>query len=483
MCIISTIYGMYLDQLKSDPEAKIEATVQGWVRTARRQKRVCFVSLTDGTTFQDLQLVAKTLPDECVTGASIEAKGVLKYTPKRAQPIELQVEEIKVIGECHDPSTYPMAKKEHTPEHLRSYLHLRPRVKKHFAVMRLRNALAKATHDFFQERGFMWVHTPLITFSDCEGAGEAFHVMDSGELRDRTAPPGGWMKVVKGDKKSPSKFVYEEKNGKFFRRDAFLTVSGQLEVESYACAFSKVYTFGPTFRAEHSQTSRHLAEFWMIEPECPFITFSELQEFAEAYIKYCIKYCLEHHFEEIQYLDDQGLSLLYERLQEIVRVPFKRMSYTEAIEMLSAEFPEVKWGIDLSSDHEKWLVAKALAPVIVTDYPASLKPFYMKVASQGEARTASAEDGKTVECMDVLVPGIGELIGGSMREEKYDVLIERMREKGMDLETYEWYMDLRKYGTVKHGGFGLGFERLVMLVTDVSNIKDVIPFPRSYRGV
>lgn len=448
--------------------------VTGWIRSARSQKGVSFLSINDGSCHECLQVVADTLPDDCATGASVKVTGLLVVSPAKGQHWELKATKIEVIGIIHDAAHYPLAKKRLPLEHVRTFPHLRPRTNTFGAIARIRNTCIRATHDFYQEKGFLNIHTPLITSSDCEGAGEAFHVMDAGELRDHKIPPAGWMKAVPtGDKKRSSRFECEEPNGKFFRKDAYLTVSGQLQVETYACAMGDVYTFGPTFRAEKSSTSRHLAEFWMIEPEMVHINMVELTGMAEAYVKHCVQAVLASHQKDLEFLQKYYDPELIARLDTIANKPFfYQILYTHAIDLLKLSPFGGEWGEDLSSDQEKWLLEKMGngGPVIVTHYPKSIKPFYMK----------ANQDGKTVDCFDLLVPGIGELIGGSMREDDYDILKTAITKAGLDPALYDWYLDLRKYGSVPHGGFGLGFERLVMLVTGMKNIRDVIPFPVAY---
>jgi len=436
--------------LKSKPNT--HATVHGWVRTVRDQKSFAFIEVNDGSTLGNLQVIAdahikgyaEALKD-LTTGASIIASGELVESPGKNQAVELRASEIRVIGTC-DPVKYPLQKKRHTFEFLRTIAHLRPRTNTQGAVLRIRSALAFATHKFFQERGFLYVHTPIITGSDCEGGGEMF-------------------RITTLDKPDPEK--------DFFGKSAYLTVSGQLEGEILASALSDVYTFGPTFRAENSNTSRHLAEFWMIEPEMAFADLKANMECAESYLKYCVHYALENCKEDLEFFDKFIENGLLVRLQNVVSSPFAHIPYTEAIEILKKapktfEFP-VDWGTDLQSEHERYLAEEyCKKPVILTDYPADIKSFYMRGNS----------DGKTVAAMDILVPKIGEIIGGSQREERLDVLEQKIAEFGLKREDYWWYLELREYGTVPHAGFGLGFERLVLFVTGMENIRDVIPFPR-----
>ncbi len=445
-------------EVKSNPSlVNNSLTVKGWVRTVRRQKKFSFIEVNDGSSLSGLQIIADSeLPDyeatleSVTTGAAIAVSGTLKDSPAKGQSVELHAENITVIGLC-DATDYPLQKKRHSFEFLRSIAHLRPRTNTLGAITRVRNALAYATHRFFQDKGFCHIHTPIITASDCEGAGEMFRVTT---LEDKM-----------GD------FTTD-----FFEKPAYLTVSGQLNAEIYALALSDVYTFGPTFRAENSNTSRHLAEFWMIEPEMAFADLEDDMDCAEEYIKYLLRYVLEHCPEDMEFFSKFISKGLKEQLEHVVKTPFKRITYTEAVDILMAsdkkfEF-EVRWGKDLQSEHERFLVEEHFnAPVIVTDYPKSIKAFYMRLN----------DDNKTVAAMDVLVPGIGELIGGSQREERQNVLEERLALQDLPKENYWWYLELRKYGGTPHAGFGLGFERLVQFVTGMDNIRDVIPFPR-YPG-
>jgi asparaginyl-tRNA synthetase len=439
--------------------------VKGWIRTVRKQKSFAFLEINDGSTLSNFQVVIdESLPDyekildSLSTGASVAVVGELVESPGQNQSFELKGKEVRVIGEC-PADTYPMQKKRHTLEYLRSIAHLRPRTNTIGAVTRVRNELAWATHRFFQERGFIYLHTPIITASDCEGAGEMFRVT----TLDLNALPRDSEGKVE-DKKD------------FFGRPAFLTVSGQLNGEIYATALSDIYTFGPTFRAENSNTSRHLAEFWMIEPEIAFAELKDVMDLAEAYLKYVFKSALDNCKEDMTFFDKFVSPGVIERLEAIVTTPFERVKYTDAIEILKKadkkfDYP-VSWGLDLQSEHERYLAEDYFKkPVILTDYPKGIKAFYMRCN----------EDGKTVAAMDVLVPKVGELIGGSQREERLDVLEARLEEMKLNKEDYWWYLELRKYGTVPHAGFGAGFERLVQFVTGVENIRDVIPFPR-YPG-
>jgi len=442
-----------------------ELTVKGWVRSARQSKNFSFIELNDGSTLKGLQIIVdssfenyETLIPQITTGASLAVKGELVATPGREQPFELRANDIKVLGLC-DATDYPLQKKHHSFEFLRTIAHLRPRTNTFGAVTRVRNALSFATHLFFQERGFLYIMTPLITAADCEGGGDLF-----------TATTLDLNKIPK-TKDGKVDFTQD-----FFGKQAYLTVSGQLNVESYACSMSDVYTFGPTFRADPSETTRHLAEFWMIEPEMAFADIHDDMDCAQEYVKYCLKYALEQCPEDLEFFDKMISKGLVDRLKHIVDSSFERMTYTRAVEILKEapkkfEFP-VEWGSDLKSEHERYLVEEyAKKPVILYDYPEKIKAFYMR----------RNDDGKTVAAMDVLVPGIGELIGGSQREERYELLQEKMKLCDIGEKDYWWYLELRKYGSVPHAGFGLGFERLVLLATGMENIRDVIPYPR-HRG-
>lgn len=437
-------------------------TVKGWIKTVRNQKNCVFIELNDGSTFLNLQLIIdpnlsgydKLLP-RLVTGASVSATGPLVESPGENQPVEMQVKEIKVIGSA-DVESYPLQKKRHSFEFLRTIAHLRPRTNTFGAVARVRNALAFATHKFFQEKGFLYVHTPVITGSDCEGGGQMFQVTTMN---------------IDNVPKTPENNIDYTKD--FFAKPTYLTVSGQLNGETYACALSDIYTFGPTFRAEPSNTSRHLAEFWMIEPEMAFADINDDMDLAEAYIKYIVQYVLDNCKDDMNFFNQFIEPEVIDRLQKVVDTPFERTSYTYAVRILeksgkSFQFP-VQWGLDLQSEHERYLTEEFFQkPVILTDYPRKIKAFYMR----------DNEDGKTVACMDVLVPKIGEIIGGSQREERLDVLEQKINDFGLKKESYSWYLDLRRYGSVPHAGFGAGFERLIQFVTGLDNIRDVIPFPR-----
>jgi len=457
-------------------------TVCGWVRTKREGGKgtLVFLNVNDGSCAGSLQIVCvDSAPGferlkAASTGASVVCTGEVVISEGKGQALELLVKQqdhnCAVLGGS-DPKDYPLAKKKHGMEFLRENAHLRPRTGLISCVARVRSALATATHDFFRSRGFLYVHTPLITASDCEGAGELFQVTTLLGESDALELP-----KVKG-KDGKMKIDYEKD---FFHKRAFLTVSGQLSVENYACALSNVYTFGPTFRAEKSHTTRHLSEFWMIEPELCFANLTDNMDCAEDYVKFCLDYVLTHNREDLVFLEgtDESRKGLPDRLEAIKAAPFGRMTYTEVVETLikesqKANFSEaVAWGMDLGSEHERYLVEKVtMKPTFVYNYPKEIKAFYMRLN----------DDRKTVGAMDMLVPGIGELIGGSAREERLDVLDLRIEEMGLDKEDYWWFRDLRKYGSVPHAGFGLGFERLIMLVTGIENIRDVIPYPR-YPG-
>jgi asparaginyl-tRNA synthetase len=439
----------------------VEIQVQGWVRTRRDSKDFSFIELNDGSSLRSLQIIARSSlsnyadVQRLTTGAAIIVHGELVASQGKGQSWELVADKIDIVGRSDD--AYPLQKKGHTPEFLREIAHLRPRSNLFGSVFRVRSRLAFAIHQFFQERGFVYVHTPIITGSDCEGAGELFRVT----AIDCKNPP----------RTSNGEIDYAKD---FFARSTYLTVSGQLEAEAFALALSKVYTFGPTFRAENSNTSRHASEFWMIEPEMAFCDLNGNMDLAEEIVKYLIvdvrKNCPEEFGLFSKFVDKE----LIQRLDFVVEREFQRLPYTEAIELLKKsgekfEFP-VDYGLNLQSEHERWLTEKYFkCPVTVFNYPKEIKPFYMRLN----------DDGKTVTAMDLLVPGIGEIVGGSQREERLDVLEENMRRHKMDPADYRWYLDLRRYGTVPHSGFGLGFERMLMFITGVSNIRDVIPFART----
>jgi len=440
-------------------------TIRGWVRTRRDSKAgISFVNVSDGSGFHPVQVVAATtLPNyttevqHLTAGCAIEATGTIVPSPAKGQPFEMQAQSIRVIGWVEDPDSYPIQPKPHSLEFLRDVAHLRPRTNVIGAVTRVRHTIAHAIHGFFHDHGFAWINTPIITASDAEGAGELFQVSTL-DFANLPRMPDGRVDFAQD----------------FFGREAYLTVSGQLNVETYCMALSKVYTFGPTFRAENSNTSRHLAEFWMIEPEIAFANLTDNADLAEALLKHVFRIVLEERPDDMAFFEDRIEKGVIAKLKGIVDSEFVRMDYTDAIGILERatqqfEFP-VKWGIDLQSEHERYLTEKhAAKPVIVMNYPKAIKAFYMRVN----------DDDKTVAAMDVLAPGIGEIIGGSQREERLDVLDARMIAAGMDREHYAWYRDLRRYGTVPHAGFGLGFERTVAYVTGLGNVRDVIPFPRT----
>ncbi|RCJ14861.1 asparagine--tRNA ligase [Nostoc sp. ATCC 43529] len=437
--------------------------VQGWVRTKRESKGFAFIEVNDGSSLANLQVVInQDLPDyeatlkKLNTGAAVEVAGVLVASLGKGQRIELKAESVKVYGEA-DPDTYPLQKKRHSFEFLRTIGHLRSRTNSFGAVFRVRNACSTAIHQFFQERGFLWVHTPIITASDCEGAGELFSVT-SLDLKN----------IPRTDNQAVD---YSQD---FFAKPTYLTVSGQLEAEIMAMAFSNVYTFGPTFRAENSNTSRHLAEFWMVEPEMAFCDLEGDMDLAEAFLKHIFNYVLETCPEDMEFFNQRIDNSVLATADNIINNQFERLTYTAAIALLEKadvkfEYP-VSWGLDLQSEHERYLAEQLFKkPVIVTDYPAKIKAFYMRLN----------DDEKTVRAMDILAPKIGEIIGGSQREERLEVLERRVIAQGMKPEDLWWYLDLRRYGTVPHAGFGLGFERLVQFITGMANIRDVIPFPRT----
>ena len=445
-------------------EVGTEVNVRGWVRTRRSSKQVAFVALNDGSTINNVQVVidAEKFDEELVkqftTGACLSVNGLLVESIGGGQSVEIQATEIELLGACD--STYPLQKKGQTMEFMRTVAHLRPRTNTFGAVFRIRHNMAYAIHKFFHDKGFYYFHTPLITASDCEGAGQMFQVTTM-NLYDLKKDENGSIKY----------------DSDFFGKQASLTVSGQLEGELAATALGAIYTFGPTFRAENSNTPRHLAEFWMIEPEVAFNDIIDNMELAEEFIKYCVQWALDHCMEDITFLNNMFDKELIERLRSIVNTEFVRLSYTDGIKILEDavaaghkfEFP-VYWGVDLASEHERYLVETHFKrPVILTDYPKDIKAFYMK----------QNEDGKTVRAMDVLFPKIGEIIGGSEREADYNKLLARIEEMNIPMKDMWWYLDTRRYGSCPHSGFGLGFERLLLFVTGMSNIRDVIPFPRT----
>lgn len=461
------------DILTSEPKGQA-IDVYGWVRTKRETKNLVFIEINDGSCFASIQATfdrdtgldnnTEALLKKAGTGVSVKVSGNLVPSPAAGQRVELQANNIHIFGDA-DQEKYPLQKKRHSMEFLRDIAHLRARTNTFGAVARMRSQMAYAIHTFFQERGFQYVHTPIITGSDCEGAGEMFHVT--------TFDIEETVKKALKEKKDPDSFKIDYSQD-FFGKQANLTVSGQLEGETYATALSRIYTFGPTFRAENSNTSRHLAEFWMVEPEMSFFTIKENMELAEDFIVYLLKWALEKCREDLEFFDSRIKKGLIEMLKNVVNTPFTRLTYTEAIAELEKHIDRFEfkpyWGCDLQSEHERFLTEEVYkGPVIVTNYPKEIKSFYMKLN----------EDGKTVRAMDVLVPGLGEIIGGSEREENLDILQGRIKELGLREEDYWWYLDLRRYGTVPHSGFGLGFERLLLYVTGMGNIRDVIPFPRT----
>ena len=438
-----------------------EVTVGGWIRNHRGSKNFGFIVLNDGTFFEPVQIVYGDGLDNFAEisklniGAAIIAKGILVATPQAKQPFEIQAQEIAIEGQSTP--DYPLQTKRHTFEYLRTISHMRARTNTFEAVFRVRSLIAYAIHKFFQERDFVYVHTPLITGSDCEGAGEMFQVTTL-DLKNPPLTEDGEVDYTKD----------------FFGKPTNLTVSGQLNGETYAMAFKNIYTFGPTFRAENSNTTRHAAEFWMIEPEIAFADLEDDMILAESMLKYVINYVLEHAPEEMNFFNNFVDKGLLDRLHHVVNSEFARVTYTEAIELLekhNSKFDyKVSWGCDLQTEHERYLTEEIFKrPVFVTDYPKEIKAFYMKLN----------DDGKTVAAVDCLVPGIGEIIGGSQREDDYDKLLTRMEELGLDPKDYQFYLDLRKYGSARHAGFGLGFERCVMYLTGMANIRDVVPFPRT----
>jgi asparaginyl-tRNA synthetase len=456
-------YTTIVQLLQTDTEKK-DVCVKGWVRTVRDGKGFSFIELNDGSCLKNMQIVApESLENYSVvsslpTGSSCAVYGDLVSSPAAGQKYEVKAHRIEIYG-LADPELYPLQKKRHSFEFLRDIAHLRPRTNSFGAVLRLRSALSFAVHSFFNERGFFYVHTPIITASDCEGAGEMF-------------------KVTTLDlEKIPKKDGVVDYSHDFFGKKAGLTVSGQLEGELLATALGKIYTFGPTFRAENSNTSRHLSEFWMIEPEVAFAEIEDNMNLAEEFLKYIFNYCLTHCAEDLSFFDERIKPGTIKNLESIAQSKFARITYTDAVNILikskvAFEYP-VAWGKDLQSEHERFITEKEFnCPVIVTDYPKEIKAFYMR----------QNDDGKTVRAMDVLVPGVGEIIGGSEREYRYDILVSRMKELGLNADDYWWYLDTRRFGTVPHAGFGLGFERVVQFISGMQNIRDVIPFPRAPKN-
>lgn len=449
---------------QTDTFLQKEVTVAGWVRTVRSSGEVAFIELNDGSFFKGLQIVVNNklenfaILEKLNIGSSLEASGLLIPSPAAGQPFELQAQAVTLINEAQE--DYPLQKKRHSFEFLREIAHLRPRSNTFAAVFRLRSALSYAIHKFFQEEGFAYVHTPIISTSDCEGAGEMFQVTTLN------------LKKVPQTKEGETDFSKD-----FFGQAAGLTVSGQLNAEALIMGLNKVYTFGPTFRAENSNTTRHASEFWMIEPEMAFAELKDDMDLAERMLKYLINYVLTELPEEMEFFNQFIDNGLIERLRAVAAADFGRVTYTEAIDLLlkskeNFSYP-VSWGIDLQTEHERYLAEKVFnKPMFLTDYPKDIKAFYMR----------QNDDGKTVAAMDLLVPGIGEIIGGSQREERYELLESRIAALGMNPEDYRWYLDLRRYGSIKHAGFGLGFERAIMYLSGMTNIRDVIPFPRTPKN-
>ncbi|MDR6840821.1 asparagine--tRNA ligase [Pseudoxanthomonas sacheonensis] len=442
-----------------------EVTVRGWVRTRRDSKAgLSFVNVSDGSCFAPIQVVVPSAlgnyeseVKHLTAGCAVVATGTLVVSQGQGQSYEIQASELEVVGWVEDPETYPIQPKAHSLEFLREVAHLRPRTNLFGAVTRIRNSLAQAVHRFFHQNGYYWISTPIVTTSDAEGAGQMFRVS--------TLDLANLPRTDKGE---------VDFSRDFFGKETFLTVSGQLNVEAYCLALSKVYTFGPTFRAENSNTTRHLAEFWMIEPEIAFADLAEDARVAEEFLKYLFRAVLEERGDDLAFLAERVDKTAITKLEEFINAPFERIEYTDAIKLLQEskqkfDFP-VEWGLDLQTEHERWLTEQHVGrPVVVTNYPEHIKAFYMRLN----------DDGKTVAAMDVLAPGIGEIIGGSQREERLDVLDSRMAQFGLDAAHYGWYRDFRRYGTVPHAGFGLGFERLVVYVCGLSNIRDSIPYPRA----
>jgi asparaginyl-tRNA synthetase len=451
--------------LSGEYVAGSEVTVRGWVRTRRDSKAgLSFVNLSDGSCFDPIQVVApaalgnyESEVKRLSAGCSVIASGTLAASQGQGQAFELQASQIEVVGWVEDPETYPIQPKAHSLEFLREVAHLRPRTNLFGAVTRIRHCLAQAVHRFFHEQGFYWINTPIVTTSDAEGAGQMFRVSTL-DLANLPRDASGQVDFSRD----------------FFGKETFLTVSGQLNVEGYCLALSKVYTFGPTFRAENSNTTRHLAEFWMIEPEIAFADLDDNATLAEAFLKYLFRAVLNERMDDLKFISERVEKTAISRLEDFVKTPFERIDYSVAVKLLQDsghkfDFP-VEWGLDLQTEHERWLTEQHVGrPVVVMNYPEHIKAFYMRLN----------DDGKTVAAMDVLAPGIGEIIGGSQREERLDLLDARMAQFGLDSAHYAWYRDFRRYGTVPHAGFGLGFERLVVYVCGLSNIRDAIPYPRT----
>ncbi len=456
-----------IKSILSGPEDERREIIYGWIRTKREGKNLIFIEINDGSCLKNLQIVVdksssildENLSRRLLTGASVKITGLVQPCQGGRQNMELQAESVEIIGDVS--ADYPLQKKRHSFEFLREIAHLRSRTNTFGAVTRVRNTLSMGIHKFFQDRGFQWIHTPIITGSDAEGAGHMFQVTT---LNMQSLPYNDQEEV--------------DYNQDFFGKKSFLTVSGQLQVENYACSMSNVYTFGPTFRAENSNTTRHLSEFWMVEPEMAFCDLDDNRALAESFIKFLLSTVLENCEGDMDFFDRWVEKGVIKNLQKVVSSPFVHLPYTDAMKELvnaKVEFAlKPAWGTDLQTEHERYLTEKVIAgPVIVTDYPKDMKAFYMK----------QNDDGKTVRAMDVLVPRLGEIIGGSQREDRLDKLVERIKESGMNADEYQWYIDLRRYGSVPHSGFGLGLERVVQYVTGMQNIRDVIPFPRSPRNM
>jgi asparaginyl-tRNA synthetase len=480
----------------ADDRVGQRVTIKGWVRTVRKQKTLAFLNVNDGSNVAGIQVVVNLdeLVDEqsrhdvnaLTTGAAVSIVGTLVESPKQGQNVELQASRVELVGPCPS-DTYPLAKKRHSLEYLRSIAHLRPRTNTIAAVARVRSQLAYAIHQFFQQQGFVYVHTPLITASDCEGAGEMFRVTTL-DLNDVDKLPRAKMDDNNKDNKDGALAPSVDYKKDFFGKPAYLTVSGQLGGETHACALGDIYTFGPTFRAENSQTTRHLAEFHMVEPELAFCDLDGAMDNAEQLVKSVVQHVLDNCQEDLQFFQKFFDPNLVQRLQDLVQEPFVRIPYRDAIAYLQEEikkdpakwqFPTVEFGTDLATEHERWLAeTKFNTAVFVYNYPKQIKAFYMR---DNDPETDASEGKKTVAAMDLLVPGVGELIGGSQREDRLDVLLKKLEEQGLDSEDYWWYLDLRRFGSVPHAGYGLGFERLVTYVTGIDNIREAIAFPR-YPG-